>query len=126
MVTMRPYYPALAYGATIALIATTPERVAATPQAHSIRKLAEHRIDAAVPFGTEQFELALGRRLAGFGEFDQRLQEHGFVHAVAVELRAALQAFARDFQCTQREFAHAFAAERQFQRTLRHTVAQRV
>jgi hypothetical protein len=52
-----------------------------------IRELAKHRIDAAVPFGAEKFELAVGRSLVGFGEFDQRLQEHGFIRAVAVEPR---------------------------------------
>jgi hypothetical protein len=52
-----------------------------------VRKFLEHRIDAAVPLGAEKFELAVGRSLVGFGEFDQRLQEHGFIRAVAVEPR---------------------------------------
>jgi hypothetical protein len=52
-----------------------------------VRKFLEHRIDAAVPLGAEKFELAVGRGLVGFGEFDQRLQEHGFIRAVAVEPR---------------------------------------
>jgi hypothetical protein len=77
----------------------------------------------SIPCGTVR---ACVRRLVGFGELDQRLQEHGFIDAVAVEPRAPFQAVARDLQRAQGKLAHGFAAERKFQCVLRHAVAQRV
>ena len=73
----------------------------------------------------EQLELALGRRLVGFGEIDQRRQEDAFVGVVAVPAGAPMQAgggYLQGFQC---QFAHARAAECKFQCMLRHAVAQR-
>src|SRR6185312_9138087 len=93
---------------------------------HSIGELAEHRIDAAVPGTVEQFELAFGRSLVGLHDLDHRFEEDAFVCAVAVEAGAALEAVTGDLQCFLGQIAHRAVAERQFQRVLRHAVAQRV
>src|SRR6185312_3152506 len=92
----------------------------------SVRELAEHRVHAAAPGAVEQFQLAFGRGLARLDDLDQRFEVDALVGAVAVEPGATLQAVGGDLQRLAGEVAYRAVAERQFQRLLRHVVAQRM
>src|SRR5690606_7635445 len=67
------------------------EGLQARSRAQSVRKLAEHRVHRAVPRAVEQLQLALGRGLPGFCDFQQRLDEAGFVHPAGIVPGAAAQ-----------------------------------
>ena len=75
--------------------ADTPLQRASALVPTSVREFAEHAVDVAIPRAVEQRELAFGRRLVGFGEFDQRLEEHASSAPLLVAARAALQAVRR-------------------------------
>ena len=74
----------------------------------------------------EQGELALGRRLVGQREFDQRLEEHRFVGAAGIEARAARRPCPAIFSASSASSRTRAIAERQLQRVLRHAIAQRI
>ena len=61
----------------------------------SVRELAEHAIDIAVPFAVEQLELALRRRLVRLGDLDQRIEEDRSRRRRSGSARAALAGRAR-------------------------------
>src|SRR5690606_14692699 len=71
----------------------------------SVRELAEDRVHAALPRAMEQFELALGRGLPGFGDLDQRVEEARLVDAVGVERGTPAQAGGGDLQRFDRQLA---------------------
>src|SRR5690348_90779 len=99
---------------------------AACARLRSIRKLAKHAIDIAVPLPVEQLELPLRRRLVRLDDLDQRLDEDAFVRAILVEARTPLEPVRGDLHGFDREITHRAAAKRQLQCMLRHAVAQRV
>src|SRR5690606_1521314 len=110
--------------AAISVGATTG--VPASRRRNSVAELGNHPVDVALPRAMEQLQLALGRGLPGLGDFHQRIEEVGLVHAVGIARRAPAQAGRRDLQRLDRQFAHRGAAERQLQRVPGHAVAQGV
>ena len=58
----------------------------------SVRELAEHAVDVALPLAVEQGQLAVGGGLPALGHLDEFVEEGGFILPARVAAGATLQA----------------------------------